>query len=309
MAYFDFDYKKFTVEKICALIDKRLEWIRKEISKDSKIYINFRDFSDGMAQAPERVLEVVKHLSMYRPKIEGILYEEFGANFPEEMGIHTRALRNIMKECGYEDGKLLIHIHHQWGLSDASVLECLANGANGIWAGICEEGAAMGHASTCLTLMNLIRLGNTKVLKKYNCTELRNTAIKLTEIVTGNAPPPKTVVVGERAMDRVFGFPAFDPEFVDQGFTIQEFFGEEASIRITTMADNKMIRDALVHHFGEDPQFTLDIGSKMKELMLTDLKDNRKEEYQSPFGLSLLFDRAGGQMTAKMSEVIENVSC
>jgi len=165
LAYFDFNYEKFTLQKICAMIDKRIEWIRKEISKDSKIYINFRDFSDGMAQAPERVLGVAKHVSSYRPKITGFLYEEFGANFPEEMGIHTRIIRNIMNQCGYEDGHLLIHIHHQWGLSDASVLECLANGANGIWAGICEEGAAMGHASSCLTLMNLIRLGNTKVLK------------------------------------------------------------------------------------------------------------------------------------------------
>ena len=39
----------------------------------------------------------------------------------------------------------------------------------------------------------------------------------------------------------------------------------------------------------------------MKELMLDDMRSNRKEEYQSPFGLSVLFDRAGGQFTAAMS--------
>jgi len=306
LAYFDFNYEKFTLEKICAMINKRIKWVREEISENSKIYINFRDFSDAMLKAPERVLGVVKYLSSYRPKITGFLYEDFGANFPEEMAIYTRAVRAQMKLGDFADGHLLIHVHHQWGLSDTSILECLASGANGIWAGVCEEGAAMGHASSCLTIMNLIRLGNSKVLEKYNCKALRDAAIKLTEIVTGDVPPPKTVVVGERAMDRVFGFPQFDPE-VMEGFSLQEFFGEEPTIRITTMASNKMIKEALEKIFGEDQQFTLQMGTQMKELILEDLKHNRKEEYQSPFGLAMLFDRAGGQMTAKMSEVMEEV--
>ena len=307
LAYFDYNYEKFTVEKICDLIDKRIKWVRKEISEKSKIYINFRDFSDAMLKAPERVIGVVKYLSSYRPKITGFLYEDFGANFPEEMAIYTRAVRAQMRLCDFEDGHLLIHVHHQWGLSDSSILDCLASGANGIWAGICEEGAAMGHASSCLTIMNLIRLGNTKVLEKYNCKALRDCAIRLTEIVTGELPPPKTVVIGERAMDRVFGFPQFDPE-VMEGFNLQEFFGAEETIRITTMANNKMIKEALEKIFGEDPQFTLEMGCQMKQQILEDLKNNRKEEYQSPFGLAMLFGRAGGQMTTSMIEVIQEVN-
>ena len=308
LAYYSFDYENWTVEKICKLIDKRITWIRKELSEDSKIYINLRDFSDAMERAPNRVFNVVKYISSYRPKIIGIMYEEFGSNFPEELGIYTKSVRGIMKSCDFEDGHLLIHIHHQWGLSDASVLECLVNGANGIWAGMCEEGAAMGHSSIILTVMNLIRLGNTKVLKRYNCTEMRKAAIKITELVTGDLPPPKTVLVGERAMDRVFGFPQFDPENMN-GFNLQSFFGEETTIRITTMADNKMIVQALKNYFGEESQFTLEIGDRMKQLMLEDLNSNRKEEYQSPFGLSMLFDRAGGQQTGAMAEAIKKVRC
>ena len=285
---------------------KRITWAREELGEDSRIYVNLRDFSDAMAKAPERVFSVVKYISMYRPKIIGILYEEFGSNFPEELGIYTKSVSDIMKSCDFEDGHLLIHIHHQWGLSDASVLECLANGANGIWAGLCEEGAAMGHASILLTVMNLIRLGNKKVLKRYNCTEMRNAAIRVTEIVTGDLPPPKSVVIGERAMDRVFGFPAFEPENME-GFCLQSFFGEETTIRITTLADNKMIIQALKNYFGENPQFNLEMGDKMKALILDDLNHNRKEEYQSPFGLAMLFDRAGGQQTGQMADVIAKV--
>ncbi|XP_066919346.1 uncharacterized protein, partial [Clytia hemisphaerica] len=303
LAYFAFDYEKWTLDKICKLLDKRIKWTRQNVSQDSKIYINFRDFAEAMAKAPERVLGLVRYVSSYRPKLTGILYEELGNNFPEEMAIYTRSVKNIMDSCGY-DGHLLIHVHHQWGLSDASVLECLVNGANGIWAGVCEEGAAMGHASSCLTLMNLIRLGNTKVLKRYNCQELRNAAIAVTKSVTGALPPPKTVIVGERALDRVFGFPQFEPENME-GFSLNGFFGDKLTIRITTLASNKMIRDSLIEHFGEDEQFTLEIGNQMKELMLEDLRENRKEEYQSCIGLAMLFDRAGGQLTGAMADTIE----
>ena len=68
-----------------------------------------------------------------------------------------------MDKEGWTDGHLLVHVHEQWGMADSTQLECLANGANGIWCGLCMEGAAMGHASSCVTIMNLIRLGNEKV--------------------------------------------------------------------------------------------------------------------------------------------------
>ena len=59
------------------------------------------------------------------------------------------------------------------------------NGANGIWASVCLEGAVMGNAASCVTLMNLVRLGNKKVLKRYNCQYLRKAAINVTRITTG----------------------------------------------------------------------------------------------------------------------------
>ena len=306
LAYFDYDYGKWTEEQIWDLMRKRIEWTRNNIFEGAMIYFNLRDFSDCMQKAPERLLKVVQFLSAYRPTISGLMYEDLGGTFPEELGVYTRAVRNLMTINGWKDANLLIHMHYQWGLSNASNIECLANGANGMWAGICEEGAAMGHSSTNLAIYNLIRMGNTKVVKKFNCQALRNAAIAVTKIVTGKLPPAKTPVVGERALDRVFGFPAFEPENMG-GFSLQDFLGEEAPIRISTMADNKMIRQALINNFGTDPQFTLDMGTKMKELMLDDMRSNRKEEYQSTFGLSVLFDRAGGQLTEAMSEVIAKV--
>ena len=89
------------------------------------------------------------------------------------------------------------------GMADIAQLECLANGATGIWAGLCEEGTAMGHASSCLTIINLMRLGNEKVFK-WNCKNLRKAAREITVATTGFLPHPKQPVCGDRALDIVF---------------------------------------------------------------------------------------------------------
>ena len=98
---------------------------------------------------------------------------------------------------GWEKDKLLAHIHEKWGLQMASQLNCLCSGADGIWASLCEEGGAMGHACSSVTLMNLVCIGNKKVLKKYNSTKVRIAARKITQIMYyvatlhGKDPHPK----------------------------------------------------------------------------------------------------------------------
>lgn len=109
-----------------------------------------------------------------------------------------------MDDCDWIDGKLLIHIYEKWSMAEVTQLECLACGANGIWASVSEEGAALGQACSTITIMNLICLGNKKVLKNYNCTNLRDAAIRVTEITTGRPPHPKRPIYGERALDIVF---------------------------------------------------------------------------------------------------------
>ena len=141
-------------------------------------------------------------------------------------------------------------------------------GADGIWASVCIEGAAMGAASSTIILMNLIRLGNKKVLTKYNCPYLRQAAINVTKITTGQDPYIKQPIYGERALDFVYDL---NPD----EFDLAEFFDDKPIIRISNMATPDMIATRLINLFGDNSQFTLDQAFKMKELMLTDLRDNR----------------------------------
>ena len=164
----------------------------------------------------------------------------------------------------------------------------------------------MGHACSTITLLNLIRMGNKKVLKKFNCTELRNAAIAVTQITTGVPPHPKQPIYGARALDMVFGMDQFTPN--EKEFSLAGFFGEEPVMRMTTLASPKMVVKRLQNLFGEDPQFTEEMAKKMLAKMLEDLHANRKEEYMSAVGIALLFDRAGGKLTAKMSDTIAEVT-
>lgn len=296
--------EKWKKRDMVQMLRKWIEWVKDNIHKDGRILLNLRDFPLAMSKKPKRVLKVVKYLSQLPDhlKMFALCFEDpMGEYLPEELEAWTASIRRTMEANGWKDGKILVHIHQKWGLQTASQLDCLGAGADGVWASLCEEGAAMGHACSSVTLMNLVRLGNKRVLETYNCTEVRNAARKITKITTGKDPHPKQPVYGERAVDLVFGFIGVGD------FDLAKFFGVETPNRITTLASPEMIKDRLVNLFGPDPQFTDEIGLKMKEKMLDDLRNNRKEEYMSKVGISVLFDRAGGKLTETMSLAIAQV--
>lgn len=303
------DWEKFTTEDMCQLLTERFKWSRKYLSPDAKILVNLRDFPDAMVKEMERLFTVVDYLASM-PTAErpfGIMFEEPTGKFlPEEVGAWTAGVRKIMDSHEWTSGHLLAHVHKKWALGEMVQLECLVNGANGIWASLCEEGAALGHACSTVTLMNLVRMGNEKVQKRYNCNQLRDAASNVTKITTGLPPHPKQVIYGDRALDLAFDFGSIAGGTVGEtDFDLAEFFGEEMPMRISTLASEDMILERLEDLFDEDPQFTEKMAAAMKEQMITDLKGNTKEEYMSAAGIAMLFDRSGGKLTTKMSEVIE----
>ena len=302
------DYKIFTMENYCDILMKRIQWTFENLSKDAHIFVNLRDFPIVMMKAPERVFSLISFMASQPAKIRdhlGIIYEEpTGKYLPEEVAAWTRSVRNIMNFYNWK-GRLLVHVHKKYGNAETTQLKCLKAGADGIWASVAEEGAAMGHACSSITLMNLVRMGNKIVQQKYNCTYLRTAAINITRLTTGMPPPPKQVIYGERALDLAFGFGGIAGGVMKETeFDMAEFFGEERPIRISTLASNQMIVDNLKRSFGDNPDFTLDRADKMKQLMIKDLTEGRKEEYTSKMGAAVLYDRSGGTLTAEMAEVI-----
>ena len=296
--------EKFTVNDMCMLILKWIKWVKENISKDARILLNMRDLPVAMTDAPERVLEIVTFLAQLpeEHRMFALCFEDpFGEFLPEELEAWTASIRRIMDSNGWSSGKLLVHIHQKWDLQTASQLDCLSAGADGVWASLCEEGAALGHACSSVTMMNLIRMGNEKVQQTYNCKHLRSAAYEITKLTTGKEPHPKQPIYGARACDLVFGFLGIGD------FDVADFFGVKAPIRITTLATVDMLRDRLINLFGEHEEFKdAKVLQAMKERMLEDLREGRKEEYMSKVGIALLFDRSGGKLTTSMSDVIAN---
>ncbi|XP_038047834.1 uncharacterized protein LOC119721951 [Patiria miniata] len=295
-----YDFNKFTIKDMCELLNKWNNWCFENLSPKAKVMYSFRDLPDTMPDHSDRAFEVVSFLANLPPNRRpfGMMFEEpRGKSMPEECGMWARYIRKVMDDHKWK-GHLLVHVHEKFGYCDVTALQVLMDGADGIWASVCSEGAAMGNAPSCVTLLNLIRLGNKKVLKKFNCTYLRKAAINVTKITTGMEPHSRQPIFGARATDFVFDL---NPE----EFDLASFFGEEAPVRITTMASKEMIQQRLINLFGNDPQFTLELTHKMKELILEDLRTGRKEEYMSMVGLALLFDRAGGSLNQPMRDAID----
>jgi len=311
LMYYKIDYDTFNMRRLCYYLKDKIDWIRANISNDAMIITNIRDFSNCMLHFPERVRYVVNFLAMLPvdERVTGIAYEDMGRTRMEHMAAWTKAVRNEMERCGWWDGEFLVHIHEQWGMANAINMECLAAGATGMWAALCGEGAGIGHVDSTTAIISLLTLGNTKVQQQYNCKYLREAAINITKIVTEHPPDPKQPVYGERALDMLFGGDFANliaGRDVCVGFDMFEFFGLKRDIRITTMASGEMIAFKLKNVFGDDEQFTVELGDKMRSMILLNAAAGRKEECNSDVGLAMLFDQAGGHMTEAMLETLEN---
>jgi len=323
------DFNKYSIDRFIELLKSRFEWcntncpwaddwdvstattqsqlLRKLFEGDKpkvRFAVNLRDLPEAFAVAPERVYKFVHFLTTL-PKEFNLFAVAFedpdGKNPPEVIGGWTRSIRQIMDKNRCK-AHLLVHVHERYGFCDSTVLQALMDGADGLWASVAAEGAFLGQASSCVTLINMIRMGNKKVLERYNCPYLREAAMRVTRITTGADPPRRQIVFGPRSVDIVFGFQTGDKP----GFNLAKFFGEKAPIRLTTMANEAMILKALESRFGKDPQFTLDLAKQMRLQILADLRNGIKEEYMSQVGLAMLMDHSGGRITGKMRDMIVN---
>ena len=101
LVYNGIDYSVFNMDKMCALFSKWFKWIRKNLSKDSMILVNIRDLPDAMVRKPRRVFKLVNYLSSLPPDERpfGLVFEESGKYFPEQLGVWTAAVRKEMDRC------------------------------------------------------------------------------------------------------------------------------------------------------------------------------------------------------------------
>ena len=120
-----YDFKKFSIDKMCNLLLKLVAWCHDNLHKNSRVLVNFRDMPNAMSSDPERVFRVVEFLAKLPPRLRlfGLLYEDPGGQcMPEEFSTWARFVRTIM-DANKWNGHLLVHVHEQFCLGDVTVLE------------------------------------------------------------------------------------------------------------------------------------------------------------------------------------------
>lgn len=299
------DWATLGMDAYCALLQERVQWVRSHLRQDSLIFFNIRDLIDAWLDVPDRAQHVLRFLGTMKPPIFGVMFEDpSGVTFHFDMAVIVANTRAVMDAAGWHDAHFLLHVHNGYGIAEAVVLEALAAGCDGVWAGIPRDGAATGHANSLTTLCNLHRLGNEYVQRTFDLPRMRDAAIDITRIATGALPHPMTELYGTRALDIVFdGFMGTSRSVG----SLPELFHAPARTRITTMASAQMFRGKLNEMFGppaDGTEWSSTLVDAMIETMFKDLNAGRKEEYDSAVGFFSLFERAGGVATPAMHAAV-----
>lgn len=272
-----------------------------------------------MIACPQRVIDLVAGIAKL-PKIirpAGILFEEpLGEYFPDEVANFTKTIRTAMDENGWKsqyqlpkgqrkvDGVLLYHVHEQYGLANATVLDALAAGADGIWCALSEEGASMNHASSAVALTNLARLGNKDIMEQFSTKNIVSAAREVAEVTTGQPVRAKQIVYGSGAVDICFGFGAIaqgrrtNVDYNSDGvvddldkFSVARLIGlEDQPARISTLASPSLVVKRLKQCFEEHESFNEENGGLMLAEIRKRLEKNIKEDYNTPEELAKLYE-------------------
>lgn len=179
-------------------IERNVMYVRQRLPEpgDRRGRINARivDIFDAFDDDPEFVTRVLKLLGTL--PIWAVMFEDVrGTHFP----FHTRELVKLMRRYNPPPRKIIAHPHSSNGMENASALEAVLAGADGIWAGFTPQAAQGAHASALMLLTNLLRAGNRALRETYRFETLMEVAERMWHIHDGEGIDKDHPVVGERA--------------------------------------------------------------------------------------------------------------
>lgn len=281
-------YDKETLRKsVVTSIKWMMENIRGDGGGKPKLLINIVDGCDAFAEDPEWTCAMLELLS--QQPIEGISIEDDrGTYLPFQVGAFVSMARMFMPQ----PLKILVHMHAGGGFENASVLEALLRGADGVWGGLPKRAAIIGHASLGELIANLVRLGNPHMKEQYKLDQLMPLATRLQVLDEKQEVPDDLPILGNNAYRLTLSFfQQVKGRFMD---LIPEAIGGTYRYRICpVVSDAAVIAGRLAEVTGrrpEDfPRATLD---QMIRLMRRELRAGKRIVYDEPEQLLALYARA-----------------
>lgn len=269
-----------------------IQWLREHIRGDRggppRILINIVDGCDAFAQNLEQTCEILALLA--KQPITGLsLEDDRGTYMPFQVGAFVAIARSYLPASL----KILVHMHAGGGFENASLIEALLHGADGVWGGLPKRAAIIGHASLGELIANLVRIGNTN-MNAYRLDQLLPLATGLQILDEKEAVPEDLPILGSNAYRLTLEFFRQQPgRFMDLP---PERIGGKYGYRICpVVSDPPVIAGRLAEVTGKPASsFPQQVLEQMVRLMRRSLREGKRVVWDEPKALLWLYEQAGG---------------
>jgi hypothetical protein len=281
---------KYDLVKLKRDLAASIRWIHANIRGDEggapRILINIVDGCDVFAQNLERACDMLAFLAAQ--PIEGVSIEDDrGTYLPFQVGAYVAIARRYLPA----PMKLLVHVHGGAGFENASVIEALLRGADGVWGGLPKQAAIIGHASLGELIANLVRIGNPH-MDDYAVGDLLPLATRLQELDAGRPVPDDLPILGRNAYRLTLDFfRQTEGRFMD---LVPERIGGRYGYRVCPLvSDAPVLAGRLAEVTGEPAgAFPAALLENMIRLMRRELRAGLRIAYDEPAALLALARRA-----------------
>lgn len=282
---------QYTFDELRRSLPVSIQWLMDNIKGEHggkpRILINIVDGCDAFAENPDHTFEILALLA--GQPIEGISFEDDrGTYMPFQVGAYVAAARQFLPK----PFKVLVHMHSGGGFENASVIEALLNGADGIWGGLPKRAAIIGHASLGETISNLVRVGNEHMRDTYKLDRLLPLATGFQILDEIEQVPDDLPILGHNAYRLPLSFFRQIPDrFMD---LVPEKIGGTYRYRICpVVSDPAVIAGRLAEVTGKPASdFPDEVTKRMVRLMRRDLRNGKRIVYDQPPELMALYERA-----------------
>ena len=256
-----------------------------------RILVNIVDGCDAFAENLERSCGMLALLAG-EAAIEGVSIEDDrGSYFPFQVGTYVAIARRFLDQGVPGPKKLLVHVHAGAGFENASAIEALLRGADGVWGGLPKQAAIIGHASLGELIANLVRAGNPH-MQQYQVERLLPLTTALAELDAGAPVPDDVPVLGRNAYRLTLSFfRQTAGRFMDLA---PERIGGRYGYRVCpVVSDAPVIAGRLAEVTGAPAgEFPPDVLEQKIRLMRRELRAGLRIPYDRPEELVALYERA-----------------
>jgi isopropylmalate/homocitrate/citramalate synthase len=284
----------YTVDDLRRDMKASIAWTAANIVGDHRgaprILINIVDGCDAFAESLERTCAMLALLAG-EAAVEGVSIEDDrGTYFPFQVGTYVAIARRFLDQAS-PPKKLLVHVHAGAGVENASAIEALLRGADGVWGGLPKQAAIIGHASLGELIANLVRAGNPH-MQQYQVHRLLPLTSSLAELDAGAPVPDDVPVLGRNAYRLTLDF---FRQTADRFMDLPpERIGGSYGYRICPLvSDAPVIAGRLAEVTGAPAaDFPEAVLTQMIRLMRRELRAGLRIAYDCPEELLALYARA-----------------